>query len=496
MRKAGILLHISSLPNKYGIGTLGKSAHHFVDFLVKSKQKLWQVLPICPTSYGDSPYQTTGSFAGNPYFIDLDVLCEEGLLKEEDYEHLKTDNEKVDYGYIYETRFDVLKIAYENFKLTEQNEFKKFIKLEKDWLEDFALYSAIKKQFNGLPWIEWEEDFLKKDNKTMKKFKKENTDEINFQYFLQYKFYEQWNKLKVYANSNDIQIIGDLPIYVSLDSADVWSNKENYQLNEELLPDVVAGVPPDAFSEEGQLWGNPIYDYKKMKKDNYSWWVNRVRHSLKIFDIVRIDHFRGFESYWAVPYGDENAKGGKWVKGPGYELFKTIERELNIQGEFKIIAEDLGFLTPAVHKLLKKTGYPGMKILEFAFDPENDNDYMPYNILENSIVYPGTHDNMTIMGWYLEGINEQTRNYVNQYLEIDHINAVVPRVIRAALNTPAHTVIVQMQDYLELDNSARMNEPSTTGNNWVWRLKEEDLSEYTSERIRYWTTVYRRNTVK
>ena len=255
-------------------------------------------------------------------------------------------------------------------------------------------------------------------------------------------------------------------------------------------------MPPDAFSEDGQLWGNPIYDYKKMKKDNYSWWVNRVRHSLKIFDIVRIDHFRGFESYWAVPYGDENAKGGKWVKGPGYELFKTIEKELNIQGEFKIIAEDLGLLTPAVHKLLKKTGYPGMKILEFAFDPENDNEYMPYNILENSIVYPGTHDNMTIKGWYLEGINEKTRKYVDQYLEIDHINAVVPRVIRAALNTPAHTVIVQMQDYLELDNSARMNEPSTATNNWGWRLKEEELSEYTSERIRYWTTVYRRNAVK
>lgn len=493
MRQAGILLHISSLPNQYGIGTLGKEAYDFVDFLVKSKQKLWQVLPICPTSFGDSPYQTTGSFGGNPYFIDFDLLKEEGLLKEEDYEYLKTSNSKIDYGFLYETRYIVLKKAYDNFKSIKDDDFNKFINEESYWLNDFALLSSIKKKFNGSSWLYWPKEYRYKEKDIIDNFILENKEEIEFQQFIQYKFYQQWKKIKSYANEKGIKIIGDLPIYVSLDSADVWSNPKNYQLNEDLVPKKVAGVPPDAFSDVGQLWGNPLYDYKEMKKDNYKWWVIRIKHALNNFDIVRIDHFRGFEAYWAIPYGEETAINGKWVKGPGYELFKTIENELNIKGEFRIIAEDLGFLTEEVHKLLKKTGYPGMKILEFAFDPENDNDYMPYNIGENSIVYPGTHDNMTIKGWYLEGIDEETRLYVDQYLEIHHINDVVPRVIRAALNTKAHTVIVQMQDYLELDNSARMNEPSTTGKNWVWRLEKEDLNEYTSERIRYWTKVYRRN---
>ena len=493
MRQAGILLHISSLPNQYGIGTLGKEAYDFVDFLVKSKQKLWQVLPICPTSFGDSPYQTTGSFGGNPYFIDFDLLKEEGLLKEEDYGYLKTSNSKIDYGFLYETRYIVLKKAYDNFKSIKDDDFNKFINEESYWLNDFALLSSIKKKFNGSSWLYWPKEYRYKEKDIIDNFILENKEEIEFQQFIQYKFYQQWKKIKSYANEKGIKIIGDLPIYVSLDSADVWSNPKNYQLNEDLVPKKVAGVPPDAFSDVGQLWGNPLYDYKEMKKDNYKWWVIRIKHALNNFDIVRIDHFRGFEAYWAIPYGEETAINGKWVKGPGYELFKTIENELNIKGEFRIIAEDLGFLTEEVHKLLKKTGYPGMKILEFAFDPENDNDYMPYNIGENSIVYPGTHDNMTIKGWYLEGIDEETRLYVDQYLEIHHINDVVPRVIRAALNTKAHTVIVQMQDYLELDNSARMNEPSTTGKNWVWRLEKEDLNEYTSERIRYWTKVYRRN---
>lgn len=493
MRKAGILLHISSLPNQYGIGTLGKEAYDFVDFLVKSKQKLWQVLPICPTSFGDSPYQTTGSFGGNPYFIDFDLLKEEGLLKEEDYDYLKTSNSKIDYGFLYETRYIVLKKAYDNFKSIKDDDFNKFINEESYWLNDFALFSSIKNKFNGSSWLYWPREYRCKEKDTIDNFILENKEEIEFQQFIQYKFYQQWKNLKSYANENGIKIIGDLPIYVSLDSADVWSNPKNYQLNEDLVPKKVAGVPPDAFTETGQLWGNPLYNYKEMKKNNYKWWVIRFKHALNNFDIVRIDHFRGFESYWAVPYGDDTAVNGKWVKGPGYGLFKTIENELNIKGEFRIIAEDLGFLTEEVQKLLKKTGYPGMKILEFAFDPENDNDYMPYNIGENSIVYPGTHDNMTIKGWYLEGIDEKTKLYVDQYLEIHHINDVVPRVIRAALNTKAYTVIIQMQDYLELDNSARMNEPSTTGNNWVWRLEKEDLSEYTSERIRYWTKIYRRD---
>lgn len=493
MRQAGILLHISSLPNQYGIGTLGKEAYEFVDFLVKSKQKLWQVLPICPTSFGDSPYQTTGSFGGNPYFIDFDLLKEEGLLEEEDYDYLKTSNSKIDYGFLYETRYIVLKKAFNNFKKIEDLGFKEFIREESYWLNDFVLFLSIKKEFNGQSWLYWPDEYKKKNKETINKFVLDNKEEIEFQQFIQYKFYQQWKNLKKYANEKGIKIIGDLPIYVSFDSADVWSTPKNYQLNEDLVPTKVAGVPPDAFSEDGQLWGNPLYNYKRMKKNNYKWWTIRIKHALNNFDIVRIDHFRGFEAYFAVPYGDETAVNGTWVKGPGYELFKTIEKKLKINGEFRIIAEDLGFLTEEVHKLLKQTGYPGMKILEFAFDPKNDNDYMPYNIGENSIVYPGTHDNMTVKGWYLEGIDEETRLYVDQYLEIHHINDVVPRVIRAALGTKAHTVIVQMQDYLELDNSARMNEPSTTGKNWVWRLESEQLNEYTSERIRYWTKVYRRD---
>lgn len=493
MRQAGILLHISSLPNQYGIGTLGKEAYEFVDFLVKSKQKIWQVLPICPTSFGDSPYQTTGSFGGNPYFIDFDLLKEEGLLEEEDYDYLKTSNSKIDYGFLYETRYIVLKKAFNNFKKIEDLGFKEFIKEESYWLNDFVLFLSIKKEFNGQSWLYWPDEYKKKNKETINKFVLDNKEEIEFQQFIQYKFYQQWKNLKKYANEKGIKIIGDLPIYVSFDSADVWSTPKNYQLNEDLVPTKVAGVPPDAFSEDGQLWGNPLYNYKRMKKNNYKWWTIRIKHALNNFDIVRIDHFRGFEAYFAVPYGDETAVNGTWVKGPGYELFKTIEKKLKINGEFRIIAEDLGFLTEEVHKLLKQTGYPGMKILEFAFDPKNDNDYMPYNIGENSIVYPGTHDNMTVKGWYLEGIDEETRLYVDQYLEIHHINDVVPRVIRAALGTKAHTVIVQMQDYLELDNSARMNEPSTTGKNWVWRLESEQLNEYTSERIRYWTKVYRRD---
>jgi len=489
MRKSGILMHISSLPSKYGIGTLGKEAYNFVDFLHKSGQTYWQVLPIGQTSYGDSPYQTFSCYAGNPYFIDLDLLKEDKLLTNEELGPLDIDVSNVDYGWIYNTRYNVLRKAFSRFIKTE--DYNEFINLNKWWLNDYSLFMAIKNNQGSKDWINWEDDLKFRKLGAINKFIASNSDELDFWCFVQYKFFTQWNNLKKYANSLGVKIIGDMPIYVAYDSCDVWSDPKNWLLDENLLPKMVAGVPPDYFSETGQLWGNPIYDYERMKKDNYSFWVKRIEESFKLFDIVRIDHFRGFEAYFGIPYGDKNAIRGKWYKGPNAELFKIIEEKI---GKKSIIAEDLGLLTEEVYKMLDATGYPGMRILQFAFNPNDDNNYLPHNYIRNCICYTGTHDNMTCLEW-LESLTGEEKKFVYNYaniLDTDSSLKALDKLIRLLFASVSDTVIIPIGDYLHLGIEGRMNVPSRLGGNWSWRLSKNNLTSELSKYIYTITKTYRR----
>ena len=411
MRTSGILLPIFSLPNSYGIGTLGKEAYDFVDFLEKCHQTYWQVLPIGPTSYGDSPYQSFSVFAGNPYFIDFDLLKEEGLLEESDYEEYLDESLSIDYGKIYNTRYLVLRRAYSKFDIKL---LKNFEKENSDWLEDFSLFMTLKDYHHGVSFLEWEDDYKFRNKKAIASFKKEHLDDVNFWKFTQYYFFKQWNDLRVYANSKGIKIIGDMPIYTALDSSDVWSNPNLFQLGTDLKPKLVAGCPADDFAPLGQLWGNPLYDYKAMKETNYAWWVRRVEVSIKLFDTIRIDHFRGFEAYFAIPASDSDALRGKWKKGPNVGLFNAIKNAL---GEVDIIAENLGFLTEGVHKMLKRLGYPGMKILEFEVYSYEASRKLA-NGDPNNVLYPGTHDNNTFIGWYNENASWEDKN--NLHRELNH----------------------------------------------------------------------------
>lgn len=491
MRGSGILLHISSLQSPYGIGTIGKSAYQFVDFLVKSGQKYWQVLPLGPTSYGDSPYQTFSAFAGNPYFIDLDTLVEEGLLDKKDLKNL----EKVDDPYcvnferIYRTRFYVLEKAY--YKFIEKNDltqFDNFITTNKYWLDDYSLFMAIKSLNVEGNWYGWSDLYRKRDLKTIAEFRYNHDREIKFWCFIQFKFFEQWLNLKNYANEKGIKIIGDMPIYVAYDSSDVWANPKNWQLDKNLVPTVVAGVPPDYFAKTGQLWGNPIYDYQLMEKDGYSWWVRRIEEAFKLYDIVRIDHFRGFESYYAIKYTDKTAEAGKWIKGPGASLFQRIKEKL---GDLEIIAEDLGFLTPEVYTMLRQTGYPGMKILQFGFDPQDDSEYLPHNYLPNSVAYTGTHDNKNLKDW-LESLTPEVKEFCFDYANINSEEEAVNKLIKCTLASSSNIVIIPLADYLELGQEARFNIPSTLGKNWVWRMDDKDLTEVLQKRIYKNTKIYKR----
>lgn len=488
MRKSGILLHISSLPSNYGIGTMGKEAYKFVDFLKKAKQTCWQILPIGPTSYGDSPYQSFSTNAGNPYFIDLDILCEEGLLKKSDYSKIKwgTDAKKVDYEKIYNNRFRVLRKAFDRFKTGDLTDFNEFLLKNEKWISNYALFMSIKDSYNGKSWLEWDEKLRKRDSHALWEFKSTHEDEVLFWEFLQFKFFEQWNKLKNYANENGISIIGDIPIYVALDSAEVWVYPDLFELDEELVPTAVAGCPPDAFSATGQLWGNPLYDWEAHKKFNYNWWIDRINAATTLYDIVRIDHFRGFEGYYSIPYGDETAENGEWRKGPGMDLFDTIKKEL---GDLPIIAEDLGFLTEDVHKLLKNSGFPGMKVLEFAFDPREESNYLPHNYNQNSVVYVGTHDNNTVKGW-IDELDKDTLAFCKKYLDTD--DDLVWKMIKTAMASVSETAVIQMQDYLELDKDARMNIPSTSGGNWQWRMGKRDATNKLAEKIAAITSTYGR----
>ena len=491
MRSSGILLPVASLPGKYGIGSFSKEAYKFVDDLKEAGQNYWQILPLGPTGYGDSPYQSFSTFAGNPYFIDLDTLIEEGLLKESEVNSYDWGSNKsyIDYEKIWLSRFKVLKIAFERFD-ADDKEYRVFTEDNSFWLDDYALYMAVKNSFGGVSFIEWDEDIRKRDSKAIEKYKEELKEEIEFYKFQQFKFNEQWNKLKAYANKNGIKIIGDIPIYVAFDSADTWANPELFQFDEEGLPTGVAGCPPDAFSATGQLWGNPLYKWDYHKTTDYEWWIKRIKNCYKLYDVVRIDHFRGFDEYYNIPYGDSTAEFGKWEKGPGIELFKAIKKEL---GEIDIIAEDLGFLTESVLELVKETGYPGMKILEFAFDSREESDYLPHNYTNNCVVYTGTHDNNTLKGWFNE-LTKEDKAFVFKYLDKKKLKKKTLHwdFIRLAMGSVANLCVIPVQDYLGLGAEARINTPSTLGNNWKWRMSEGALSKELLDRIYKITKLYSR----
>ncbi len=490
-RKCGVLMPIFSLPSKYGIGSFSKEAYDFVDFLEKAGQSYWQLLPLGPTSYGDSPYQSFSTYAGNPYYVDLEKLIEAGYLTKAEVDKVDfgRSSDYVDYERLFKKRYEVLYTAYVNSGLSEKStkapdpelkkEFDTFVKENEDWLEDFSLYMSLKKLYGGLGWNEWPEGIRLRKKADLEEAKKKHADRMGMHKFIQFFFMKQWFDLKKYANDKGIEIIGDIPIYVAFDSADTWANPELFQLDEKNLPIAVAGCPPDAFSRTGQLWGNPLYKWDYHKKTGFEWWINRIRGCYKLYDVVRIDHFRGFDEYYSIPYGEPTAENGTWMKGPGYELFAVMKKEL---GDIKVIAEDLGYLTPSVIKLVKRTGFPGMKILQFAFDAREESDYLPHNYIQNSIVYTGTHDNETSLGWF-KSIPKADRNFCKKYLNIKSTKTAVWEMIRACFASVSDTAVIPMQDYLELGSEARINTPSTLGNNWIWRMKEDACKEELAERM-------------
>jgi 4-alpha-glucanotransferase len=489
-RSSGILMHISSLPGPYGIGDFGKGAYDFVDFLECASQKEWQILPLGITGFGDSPYQNFSVFAGNPYFIDLEEFFQKGYLNKEDIAlHPLGDNpERVDYGLLYKNKTALLRIAYKRAKKEINRELEAFYEKEKTWLRDFALFMAIKKAHNDVSWLKWPQEYRNINSRAVLDFERENQDEIYFHIFVQYFFFKQWKALKNYANKKNIRIIGDIPIYVAEDSADLWRHHGLFKVDENLYPLTVAGCPPDAYSETGQLWGNPVYDWEAMERDGYTWWIDRIRASFEMYDMVRIDHFRGFEAYWEVKYGSSDAVNGKWTKGPGYKFFERIKEEL---GELPIIAEDLGFLTDEVYELIGKTGFPGMKVLQFAFESGAESEHLPHNYTRNCVVYTGTHDNNTIIGW-VKKAGKRELLFARDYLKLSFEEGFNWGFIRGAFSSTADTCIIPMQDYLGLGDEARMNTPSTLGNNWVWRMKEDALTDELAERIAKLTRIYSR----
>lgn len=495
-RGCGVLLPVTSLPSPYGIGTMGEAAYTFVDDLYEAGQSYWQILPIGPTGFGDSPYQSFSTFAGNPYWIDLDLLARDGLLKMEDYVGLiwAGDDETVDYGRLYDLRFEVLKKAYFNFKGTDrfQQEYEAFLADSATWLNDYALFMALKGAFGGRSWQEFPVALKQRDCEALTAYGTKYAEDVDFWRFIQFFFFRQWFALKAYANEHGIKIIGDLPIYVAMDSADVWTHPEQFELDAALAPVHVAGCPPDAFSATGQLWGNPVYDWDHMKKDHYHWWMERLGHALKVCDIIRIDHFRGFDSYYSIDAGAETAMDGTWEQGPGMALFDTLEQ---VHPGAPIIAEDLGYLTPSVKQLLADSGFPGMKVLQFGFDDRVNKDYLPHNFIPNCIVYTGTHDNTTLLGW-LAGASDESRDFVLDYYHMKDFTDFTDTIIAHAMESVADTVIVPLQDYLGLGDEARINFPSTTGNNWQWRMKKDAMTTDLKARMRKLSQLYERLQIK
>ena len=492
-RQSGVLMHISSLPGKYGIGSFGQSAYDFVDFLVRTKQRYWQILPLGTTSYGDSPYQSFSAFAGNTYFIDFDILIEEGLLNEADVKgaDFGDDPRKVDYAKIFDARRPIMEKAVARFlKADDLSDYESFVEQNAAWLEVFAEYMAIKEHFDNLAWTEWPDEAIRRrEAASLASYREKLADKLTYHRVTQYLFFKQWLRLKAYANEHHIEIVGDMPIYVAADSADVWAQPHFFKTDAVGKPTCVAGCPPDEFSETGQLWGNPIYDWEAMDKDGYAWWIERLRESFKIYDIVRIDHFRGFESYWEVPAGSETSASGKWVKGPDYKLFAAVKEAL---GDLNIIAEDLGFMTDEVIELRERTGFPGMKILQFAFNPDDESIDSPHLAPNNSVMYTGTHDNNTVLGWYKDEIDDATRQYMAQYTNRKEYETVPHAMLRTIFASVSFMAIATMQDLLELDSAARMNYPSTIGGNWTWRMTAEELNPIIEGELYSLTKTYRR----
>lgn len=493
-RLSGILLHPTSMPSPYGIGDLWKEAYRFIDFLEKAGQHLWQILPLTPTGFGDSPYQSFSAFAGQPLLISPEHLVELGLLREQDLSDCPVGEEdKVDYGSIVSWKAKILKMASVRFvKLAGiglRQEYDKFVGENLFWLEDYALFMVCKELNEGKAWLDWEMPYRKPTAAVKKRLKKQLQEEMKYYYFVQFIFYKEWMALKKYANEKEIKIIGDIPLFVSLDSADVWANQKLFRLDSKGYPTVVAGVPPDYFSAEGQLWGNPLYNWKVHKKDGYKWWIARVRHQLRLADYLRIDHFRGLESYWEVPADAATAIDGKWVPGPREDLFYALERELGYN--LPIIAEDLGLITPEVHALRNKLGFPGMRILQFAFDSEEESTYLPHQFdTTNCVCYTGTHDNNTTRGWYEEA-SEVSRDKVRRYMNTDG-NSIHWDFIRTCLGTVAVFAILPLQDVLGVGGEGRMNTPGVGTDNWAWRYRKEALSEELAEGLEKVTRLYGR----
>ena len=489
MRESGILMHITSLPGPYGVGTMGKPAFDFVDFLKKAGQRCWQILPLTPTGYGDSPYQSCSTYAGNHYLIDLPLLVEKGLLKQEEVEGVSWgDREnKVDFGILYQNRTKILRLAYSRFQGGEA--FETFCRENGSWLPDFALFMALKEKFQGKPWYSWEDGLKFRNADAIWNARQELKEEIRFYSFVQFVFYDQWNALRSYAHENDIRIIGDVPIYVPYDSADVWSSPEYFLLDEAMEPIAVAGCPPDAFSDDGQLWGNPLYRWDRLAQEDYSWWMRRLEAAGKLYDVVRMDHFRGFEAYWAVPYGDTTAKSGKWIKGPGMTFIEAIQKGLP---NLKLIAEDLGFLTQEVLDLRDGSGLPGMKVLEFAFDSREPSDYLPHTYPANSVCYTGTHDNMTMRQWF-DTASREAIEYATEYMTLNEKEGLVWGVIRTAMASVSNLCVTPMQDLLDLGADARMNFPGTqTSANWTWRAQTGVIDDALAQKLRKLTVLYGR----
>ncbi len=490
MRRSGILMHITSLPGACGVGTMGPEAYKFVDFLEEAGQSYWQILPLSPTGYGDSPYQSCSSFAGNPYLIDLGQLVSEGLLQQAELDAITwcVTEDRVDFGIQYEQKHKVLRLAFSRF--TGSQAFEDFCRDNSSWLADYALFMALKKKNNGQPWFAWEQSIKTRDPEALWQLRHELQEDIRFYSFVQYLFFRQWNALHTYANSKDISIIGDVPIYVPLDSVEVWTAPELFQLDESLTPTAVAGVPPDAFTADGQLWGNPLYRWELMQQQGYSWWLRRLGAAGKLYDVVRMDHFRGLESYWSVPYGDTTARNGKWVKGGGLSFVRAVQQGLP---ELKLIAEDLGYMTPEVMELLAASGLPGMKVLEFAFgNREEISDYLPITYPTNCVVYTGTHDNETARQWF-DTTTAECLEYAREYMTLTEEEGYVWGMIRTAMSSVADTCMVQLQDYLDLGGEARMNCPgSLSNNNWTWRLKAGCLTSELAQKIRRMTVLYGR----
>ena len=486
-------MHISSLPGKYGIGSFGQSAYNFVDFLVRTKQRYWQILPLSPTSYGDSPYQSFSAFAGNTHFIDFDQLAEHGLITDEDLagRDFGDNPTQVDYAKVYEERRPVLEAAVKRFLEWEDlSDYHRFLEENASWLDSFAEYMAIKEHFDNATWLDWPDEAIKaREPEALSKYREDLTDQITYHRVTQYFFFDQWKELKAYANAEGIEIVGDMPIYVAADSAEMWTQGHYFKTDEEGRPYSIAGVPPDAFSADGQLWGNPIYDWDAMAADGYAWWIKRLEESFKIYDVVRIDHFRGFESFWEIPAGAETAATGKWSKGPGYALFAAVKEAL---GDLNIIAEDLGYMTEEVKAFREQTGFPGMKVIQFAFDPDHESIDAPHTASNNSVMYTGTHDNDTVMGWYKNEIEDKQREYMARYTNRKEYETVPHAMLRTIFASVSFMAIATMQDLLELGGEARMNLPGTIGGNWTWRMTENQMQPEVEATLSDLTKIYRR----